>query len=53
MFIIVSITFIIDFEKVYLRREVSGISVYGQRCRETIHENKILNKAIMTQKLDI
>lgn len=46
MFITAYITFISDFKKVYLRREVRRISAFGQQYEETIRENKILDKTI-------
>lgn len=47
MFITAYITFIDDFKNVYLRREVTRISAFGQQYEETICENKILAKTIM------
>lgn len=51
MVITAYITFITDFKKVYLRREVSRISAYGQQYEETICGNKISDKTMTRKKM--
>lgn len=46
MLIFVYIVLIMNFKKAYMKREASKVCTYGQQWEETIHENKILDKAI-------
>lgn len=46
MFIFAYITFIMDYKKAYMERGENKVSAYGQQWEDTIHEDKILDKAI-------
>lgn len=46
VFIIRYITFIMDYKKAYMKRGENKVSAYGQQWEETIHKDKMLDKAI-------